>query len=79
MGDCSWKGVKMGSIRVVHSMSGYSIVSLAAGIVAMVFVSTSRTRWLEYLHIGSITAYILSFTSIVEFSWNMIIKFTSQV
>lgn len=27
MGDCSWKGVKIGSIGVLHSMSAYSMVS----------------------------------------------------
>ena len=48
------------------------MVYLAAGIIAMVFVSTSLTRWLEYLHIGSIMAYILSFTFMWSFSGSMI-------
>ena len=57
----------MGSMRALHSMSGYSMVSWPVGIIALVFVSTWGMDGLEYMHIGiTIMAYAISFTSIVN-------------
>ena len=66
----------MGSIRALHSMSGYSMVSWPVGIIALVFVSTWGMDGLEYMHIGIIImAYALSFISIVNLNLSIVINF----